>query len=125
MNKPPAGSSVTQEACGVPRGSRRQNPNHVRVINPPWLDTRVVKRKTADYYVREGQAVYDGCDIRMDESHPQYQAALAKTRVQKLAQDRALNHRRVIFWNGSDTRPGATHLPGASPLFRRPDSCVR
>jgi hypothetical protein len=122
MNSSPAKGPVNQEACGVPRGSRINNPNYVRVINPPWMDIKVVKRKTAELYVYEGQAVFVGTALRMVESHPKYRAAVAQTARQKLAEDHAVDARGPIFWNGSDTRPVATHTPLGSPIFPRPDS---
>ena len=112
----------TQEACGAPRGSRTRNPKYVRVINPPWIDRKVVKRKTADLYVRDGQAVYVGTDLRMIESHPKFREAVAKAAQQKMTQDVEVDLRGTIYWNGSDTRPCAAHNPGESPIFPRPDS---
>src|ERR1035441_9383881 len=117
------GPPVTQEACGVPRGSRTRNPKYVRVINPPWIDLKVVKRKKAEFYVREGQAVFVGDDLlRMVESHPKFRAAVAQAARQKMTQDLEVHLRGRIYWNGCDTRPGAMHLPGTSPLFPRPNS---
>jgi hypothetical protein len=117
----PVARPESQEVCGVPRGSRTPNPNYVRVINSPWLGINVVKRKAAEYYVREGQAIFVGEDLLMIESDPKFRAALAQTIQKKMAQDLAVDVRGPIWWNGSDTRHGAVHQPGQSPVFARPD----
>jgi hypothetical protein len=57
----------------------RQRQKHIRVLNSPWPKILFRPRREAEYYVREGQAVFVGTDsIRMIEDHPKYRAAIKK-----------------------------------------------
>jgi hypothetical protein len=84
MNSPPAGRPRTQEAAGAgPRGkgTARNLSSHVRVVNAPWNGSGYIKRKKAEFYVKEGRAVYVGSarhpdrdemveQLRLLDSHP-------------------------------------------------------
>jgi hypothetical protein len=49
------------------------------VLNSPWPKILFRPRRQAEYYVREGQAVFVGTDsIRMIEDHPKYRAAMER-----------------------------------------------
>jgi hypothetical protein len=84
MSSPPAAQPATQEAAGAgPRGkgTARKLSAHVRVVNAVWNGSGYIKRKKADFYVKEGRAVFVGSvrhpdrdemidQLRLIESHP-------------------------------------------------------
>ena len=71
---PPAARPETQELPGLVPGGMQAG--KVAVVNPPWNGSGKIKRKTADFYVGEGRAVWAGeALLRMVEAHPKNQAA--------------------------------------------------
>jgi hypothetical protein len=81
---PPAERPATQEAAGAgPRGksTTRKLSSHVRVVNAPWNGSGYIKRKKAEFYLKEGRAVLVGSarhpdrdqmidQLRLIDSHP-------------------------------------------------------
>lgn len=78
MTGPPAVRPDIQELPGLVSGGMKAG--KVTVVNPPWNGSGRIKRKTADFYVNEGRAVWVGAGspeplLWMIESHPKNQAA--------------------------------------------------
>lgn len=84
MKSPPASRPAIQEAAGAgPRGkgTARKLSSYVRVVNAPWNGSGYIKRKKAEFYLREGRAVLAGSarhpdrdqmidQLRLIASHP-------------------------------------------------------
>jgi hypothetical protein len=79
MTGPPAGRPETQGAAGAGPLGKDRHPRrsaHVKVLNAVWNGSGYIKRKTANFYVAEGRAVFAGEDqLRLIESHPKNRAA--------------------------------------------------
>jgi hypothetical protein len=84
LTGPPAATPANQEAAGAsPRGkdTARKLSSHVRVIDAPWNGSGYIKRKKAEFLVKEGRAVFVGSarhperdemidQLRLNNSHP-------------------------------------------------------
>jgi hypothetical protein len=76
--------SALQEAAGAgPRGksTARRLSSYVRVVNAPWNGSGFIKRKKAEFYLKEGRAILAGSArdlnrdqmidlLRLIDSHP-------------------------------------------------------
>jgi hypothetical protein len=81
MTEPPAAGPGTQEAAGAgPRGkeaARKLSP-YVRVVNPVWNGSGFIKRKKADFYVKQKRGTFlnPECNqLLLDMTHPENIAA--------------------------------------------------
>ena len=50
----------------------------VKVVNPVWNGSGLIKHKVAEYYVSEGRAKWVGSQLRLNPSHPLNVAAAAR-----------------------------------------------
>ena len=122
MTGPPAARSETQGAAGAgPLGKERDGRRSaVKVVNPAWNGSGYIRRKTANFYVAEGRAVFVGEDqLRLIESHPKnraasWRAAAGYERVDRMMTLEELAHLPVV-------RPGLL-IRVRSTLVRRSSS---
>lgn len=104
MSGPPAVRPETQAAVGAgPLGTERDGRRSaVKVVNPAWNGSGYIKRKTANFYVAEGRAIFVGEDqLRLIESHPKnraasWRAAAGYERVHRMMTLEELAHLPVV-----------------------------
>lgn len=76
----------------------------VRVINPVWNGLRMIRRKDAEFYVREGRAAWAGCDLlRLINSHPKNIAAAARASEFAASTDHCHSAERAFGSKFADT----------------------
>ena len=134
MNSPPATRPVTQEAAGAgPRGkgTPRKLSSHVLVINAPWNGSGYIKRKKAEFYVKEGHAIFVGSarhphrdemidQLRLIESHPDNVRAAKTAAFGYMAIRRTVSARRTRSYSDG-AAPDRLYRPlraGKSPRSR-------
>jgi hypothetical protein len=106
MTGPPVGRPATQGAAGAgPLGTQNDGRQSVRVkvVNPVWNGSGYIERKTANFYVAEGRAVFVGDDqLRLIASHPKnkaasWRAATGYERIQRTMTRAELRHLPVVL----------------------------
>jgi hypothetical protein len=92
------------EGAGLSGQTKGRTCAYVKVTNPVWNGSGYIKRKTANFYVGEGRAIFVGEDqLRLIESHPKNRAAYWRA-----AQEYLRVHRTM-------TRVELSHLPVVRP----------
>lgn len=119
MTGPPLTRPHAREAVGAgPLGeTMAQKSAWVKVVNAPWNGQGFIKRKVAEFYVKEGRAEIVGSVktidgrrqdlVRMSEFHPKNQAAARRA---------ALGYERV---DRQMTRAEMKHVPIIEPRRSR------
>ena len=88
----------------------------VQLKNPQPGGSRYTTRRAAEGLVARGRASWVGAMIEILPERIQEQLATAERERRDAAQvDAGIDRWRGgrVFWNGSDRRDGAQHLPGA------------
>ena len=105
MTSRPAWRPENEGAAGAgPLGTENDGRQSVRVkvVNPVWNGSGYIERKTANFYVAEGRAVFVGDDqLRLIASHPKnkaasWRAATGYERIQRTMTRAELRHLPVV-----------------------------